>query len=678
MASNGDQELQRAKLRVEELRSQIGYHDYRYFVLDQPEISDAEYDELMAELRALEERHPQLIAPDSPTQRVGGAPVEAFGIVEHRIPLLSLANAFTEEELQAWHRRARELSKSDGFTMVCEPKIDGLAVALEYREGQFAVGSTRGDGRRGENITQNLRTIGSIPLRVAGKGAPERFEVRGEVYMTRAGFEQMNDDRAARGEPLFANPRNSAAGAVRQLDPRITAERPLECSIYALGWADGGAAPGGHWEALQWLGELGFKINEEIACYETIDEVWGHCQRWVEKRGTLDYEIDGVVIKIDDLGLHEKLGVVGREPRWAVAFKFPPTQRTTKLLEIRTNVGRTGSINPYAVLEPVNIGGVVVKMATLHNEEDIKRKDIRKGDTVIVQRAGEVIPQVVGPVVSKRTGKEKRFAPPRKCPACGTKLLRPEGEVMRYCTNRTCPAQTFRLLEHFVSRGAMDIDGVGEGLSLSLLRAELVRDPADLYFLTKEQLLTLERMAEKSAQNVLAAIDTSRSRSLQRLLIALGIRHVGSETAALLSERFGDMEALAGANVEELAAIPSIGPIVAQSVYEYFQDEENRLLIDKLRRGGVRMEAEAPTSRSGPLAGQTFVISGSLAAFSRPEAEARIRSLGGATGSSVTRSTDYLITGERPGSKLAKAQQYGTTILSDEEFMALLRRHGVA
>ena len=678
MATDVDQELQRAKLRVEELRAQLSYHDYRYHVIDQPEISDGEYDELMQELRSLEEAHPQLITPESPTQRVGGAPVEAFGIVEHRVPLLSLANAFSEEELRAWHRRATGLTETEGFAMVCEPKIDGLAVALEYREGQFAVGSTRGDGRRGENITQNLRTIRSIPSRLSGRGLPARFEVRGEVFMTRAGFERMNQERAERGEPLFANPRNSAAGAVRQLDPRVTAERPLDCFIYALGWADGDATPTSHWETLEWLSELGFKTNPDSARYKSIDRVWRHCRQWAEKRDALDYEIDGIVVKVDDLRLHETLGVAGREPRWAIAFKFPPTQRTTKLLKISVNVGRTGSINPYAELEPVNIGGVTVKMATLHNEEDIRRKDIRTGDTVIVQRAGDVIPQVVGPVLSKRTGKEKRFRPPRKCPACRTKLVRPEGEVMRYCPNRDCSEQAFRLLTHFVSRGAMEIDGVGEQLSLTLLQAKLVSNPADLYFLTKEQLLTLERMAEKSAQNVLDAIDASRGRPLGRVLFALGIRHVGSETAALLAQHFGSMEALAQATQEELAAVPSIGPVVAESVHGYVRDKANRRLIEKLRRGGVRMEAEAPATREGPLSGETFVITGTLASMSRTDAETRIRSLGGATGSSVTRATGYLVAGENPGSKLAKARKQDTKILSDEEFMALLRRHGAA
>ncbi|MCI0776549.1 MAG: NAD-dependent DNA ligase LigA [Chloroflexi bacterium] len=671
-----DRELQLAKLRIEELRSDVTFHDYRYHALDQPEISDGEYDDLMRELRVVEERYPQLITPDSPTQRVSGEPLAAFGIVEHPVPLLSLGNAFGEEELRAWHKRAAGLAETEHFDLVCEPKIDGLAVALEYREGQFAVGSTRGDGQRGENITQNLRTIKTIPQRISGKGLPSRFEVRGEVFMTKGGFEKMNEQRADQGEPLFANPRNSAAGAVRQLDPSITAERPLDCFIYALGWAEGGSTPASHMQTLQWLGKLGFQINPHIEKYRTIDRVWQNCQTWVDKRDTLDYEIDGVVVKIDDLALHERLGVVGREPRWAVAFKFPPTQRTTVLKDIAVNVGRTGSINPFAVLEPVNIGGATVKMATLHNEEDIKRKDVRIGDTVIVQRAGDVIPQVVGPVLSKRTGKERRFRPPRKCPSCKTKLVRPEDEVMRYCVNPACPAQAFRRMEHFVSRGAMDIDGVGEQLSLTLMKEGLVKDPADLYALTKEQLLDLERMGEKSAQNVVAAIDASRKRPLSRVLFALGIRHVGSETASLLAEHFGSMEALMEASADELAAVPTIGPVVAESVHGYFREKQSRTLIERLQAGGVQMKAAAPATRDGPLSGQSFVISGTLAAFSRPEAEARIRSLGGSTSSSLTKKTDVLVIGDSPGSKLAKAQRYETTILDNEAFMALLRQHG--
>ena len=670
-----DAALAAAKLRVEELRSQINYHDYRYYVLDSPEISDAEYDELMRELRRLEEQHPELITPDSPTQRVAGQPVEAFGIVEHRVPLLSLANAFNEEELRAWHRRAANLLESEPFDFVCEPKIDGQAVALVYENGSFVQGATRGDGLRGENITQNLRTIRSVPLTVRGDGLPPRFEVRGEVYMTRHGFERLNEERAKEGQPLFANPRNAAAGSVRQLDSRITARRPLDIFTYALGWADG-PIPDSHWEAMQWLGSLGFKINPHMIRLHSLDEVARHCREWVERRETLDYEIDGVVVKIDDFGLQRTLGFVGREPRWAVAYKFPPTQATTRLLKIEVNVGRTGSLNPYAVLEPVRVGGATVKLATLHNEDDIRRKDIRIGDTVIVQRAGEVIPQVVGPVVSRRTGQERVYSTPEKCPVCGTPVVRPEGEAMSYCPNRACPAQAFRLLTHFVSRGAMDIDGVGEALAMALLKEGLAVDPADLYFLAKDQLLKLERMADKSAQNVLDAIAASKERRLSRVVFALGIRHVGSEMADVLAGHFGSLDALARASVEELSAIPTVGPKIAESVHAWFQDDSNRRLVEKLRRAGVRLESEAAAAREGPLSGLSFVVTGTLSRWSRNEAEGLIKSLGGAAGSSVSKKTDYLVVGENPGSKLQKAQEYGTKLLSEDEFMEFLRERG--
>ncbi len=670
-----DRATQAAKLRVEELRSQINYHDYRYYVLDSPEISDAEYDELMRELRHLEEQHPELITPDSPTQRVSGQPVEAFGIVEHRVPLLSLANAFNEEELRAWHRRAANLLESERFDFVCEPKIDGLAVALVYENGSFVQGATRGDGLRGENITQNLRTIRSLPLAASGDGLPPRFEVRGEVYMTRHGFEWLNEQRAEEGQPLFANPRNAAAGSVRQLDSRITAQRPLDIFTYALGWADG-PTPDSHWEAMHWLSSLGFKINPHTVRFHSLDEVAHHCEEWVDKRDSLDYEIDGVVVKIDDFALQRTLGFVGREPRWAVAYKFPPTQATTRLLRIEVNVGRTGSLNPYAVLEPVRVGGATVKLATLHNEDDIRRKDIRIGDTVIVQRAGEVIPQVVGPVVSRRTGRERVFSIPEKCPVCGTPVVRPEGEAMSYCPNRGCPAQAFRLLTHFVSRGGMDIDGVGEALAMALLKEGLVEDPGDVYFLTKEQLVGLERMADKSAQNVLDAIAASKNRPLSRVIFALGIRHVGSEMADVLAGHFGSLAALAGASVEELSAIPTVGPKIAESVRAFFDDEVSQRLIEKLRRAGVRLEAEAAAAREGPLTGQSFVVTGTLSRWSRNEAEDLIKSLGGAVGSSVSKKTDCVVVGENPGSKLRKAQELGTRVLSEDEFVALLREWG--
>ena len=669
-------ELFDARLRAEELHAQIRYHDYRYYVLDSPEISDAEYDVLMRELKAIEERFPQLITPDSPTQRVAGQPVEAFGVVEHRLPLLSLANAFSDAELQAWHRRAVTLLDVEGFPMVCEPKIDGLAVALVYEDGRFTQGATRGDGYRGENISENLRTIRSIPMRLLAKDAPSRFEVRGEVYIPKAAFERLNQELAGRGDKLFMNPRNAAAGSVRQKDPRVTARRPLDIWVYQLGWAEG-PYPSSHWETLHWLGEMGFRINPLIARYESLERVEQHYRQWADRRHELEYEIDGMVVKVDPFQHYERLGVVGREPRWAIAYKFPPIQATTTLHRIEINIGRTGSLNPYAVLEPVRVGGVIVKQATLHNEEDIRRKDIRVGDTVIVQRAGDVIPQVVGPVESKRTGREQVFAMPERCPVCGTPVVRPENEVTRYCPNPACPAQAFRWLGHFVSRGAMDIDGLGESWCYILLREGLVRDPGDIYSLTKEQLVALERMGEKSADNLLRSIEQSKDRSLRRLIFALGIRHVGGETAGILADNFRSIDALARAEQGELEEIPAVGPRIAESVYQWFRDEANLRVLDKLRRAGVRMAEEAlPAPPTGPLAGQSFVITGTLASMPRSRAEELVRGLGGATSDSVTRKTDYLVLGEAPGSKLQKAQQYGTKLLNEEEFLDLLRKHG--
>jgi DNA ligase (NAD+) len=672
----GEKELFDARLRAEELRAQIRYHDYRYYVLDSPEISDAEYDELMRELKEIEARFPQLITPDSPTQRVAGQPVEAFGVVEHRLPLLSLANAFRDAELRAWHRRAATLLDVEGFPMVCEPKIDGLAVALVYEDGRFAQGATRGDGYRGENISENLKTIRSIPMRLLAKDAPPRFEVRGEVYMPKAAFERLNQELSERGEKLFMNPRNAAAGSVRQKNPQITARRPLDIWVYQLGWAEG-RYPSSHWETLHWLGEMGFRINPQIARYESLERVEQHYRQWVDRRHELEYEIDGLVIKVDPLEYHERLGVVGREPRWAIAYKFPPIQATTTLHRIEINIGRTGSLNPYAVLEPVRVGGVIVKQATLHNEEDIRRKDIRVGDTVIVQRAGDVIPQVVGPVVSKRSGREQVFAMPERCPVCGTPVVRPENEVMRYCPNPACPAQAFRWLTHFVSRGAMDIEGLGESWCYILLREGLIHDPGDIYSLTKEQLVALERMGEKSADNLLRSIEGSKDRSLSRLVFALGIRHVGGEIAGILADHFRSIDALARAEQEDLEEIPTVGPRIAESVYQWFREEANLRVLGKLRRAGVRMAEEAPPAPpTGPLAGLSFVITGTLASVPRSRAEELIRQLGGAATESVTKKTDYVVVGEAPGSKLQKAQQYGTKLLNEQEFLELLRKHG--
>jgi DNA ligase (NAD+) len=670
------EDIFKAKQRIEELRKIINYHNYRYYVLDSPEISDAEYDELMRELKQLESEHPELITPDSPTQRIGAPPVEEFGVVEHPEPLLSLANAFSYEELAAWHKRASNLLAGRSFDLVCEPKIDGLAVALTYVDGLLVTGATRGDGYRGENITQNLRTVRSIPLSVP-EGAPPRFEVRGEVYLPKAGFKKLNEERAKEGLPLFANPRNAAAGSVRQLDSNVTARRPLDIFIYGLGWAEGKAVPDTHWGIMEYLKSLGFKINPDIALYHTIDEVEKCHQNWVEKRDDLPYEADGMVVKVNPIAFQRELGTVAHEPRWAIAYKFPAIQGTTRLVDIGVNVGRTGSLNPYAILEPVRVGGVIIHQAALHNEEDIHRKDIRIGDIVVVQRAGEVIPEIVSPVKSRRSGKEKIFYMPSRCPVCGSEVIKPEGEAMHRCPNAACPSQALEQIKHFVTRGAMDIDGVGEKLCQALFEAGLIKDVADLYYLTKEQLLGLERMADKSVSNVLNSIEGSKNRPLSRLIFALGILHVGEEYAELLAGNFNSIDELAKASWEYLSSLPSIGPKIADSIVAFFRQEGNKRIIEKLRKAEVKLQnekAEEAKPEELPLVGLEFVLTGKLESLTRSKAEARIKALGGKAGSDVTKKTSYLIVGADPGSKLAKAQKLGIKTLSETEFLKLLNQ----
>jgi DNA ligase (NAD+) len=677
-------DLTQAKKRAAELRRAIGHHNYRYYALDSPEVSDAEYDLLMKKLKQLEAEHPQLVTPDSPTQRVGAAPVEAFGVVAHPQPLLSLGNAFSKEELLAWYTRTSKLINGKQFDLVCEHKIDGLAVALTYVNGQLVTGATRGDGFRGEDITQNLRTVRSIPLSVPEE-APPRFEVRGEVFLPKAGFDRLNRERAAEGLPLFANPRNAAAGSVRQLDPRITAKRPLDIYIYMLGYAEGKTTPPTHWETMEYLKSLGFKVNPDNSLFATIEQVEQYYRTWMERRGNLPYEADGIVVKVNEIALQESLGNVGHEPRWAIAYKFPAIQGTTRLVDIGISVGRTGTLNPYAILEPVSVGGVTIKQAALHNEDDIKRKDIRIGDTVIIQRAGEVIPEVVGPIKSKRSGQEKEFSLLEKifdegkkrpsCPECKAEVIKPEGEVMYYCSNAACPAQAQQRLEHFASRGAMDIRGIGESQSAMLLKEGLVKDAADLYHLKdkKEQLIKLERMAEKNVTNILEAIEKSKERPLARLIFALGIRHVGEEMAEILAGEFHGMDKLADASREELLSISTVGPKIADSVIAFFKEEENRRIIERLRGAGVRLE-EAARAEELPLAGEEFVITGRLETLSRQEAEARIKALGGAAKSDVTRKTTYLVAGAEPGSKLARAQALGIKQINEEELLKLLEK----
>lgn len=682
-------DLDKVKKRIEHLRTEINHHNYRYYVLDSPEISDAEYDELMRELKGLEENYPQFLTPDSPTQRVGAAPVEAFGVIEHPLPLLSLANAFSHDELLAWHTRISKLVGGQKFNFAGEHKIDGLAVALTYVNGQLATGATRGDGFRGEDITQNLRTIRSIPLSVS-RDTPPRFEVRGEVYLPKAGFHKLNQERAAEGLPLFANPRNAAAGSVRQLDPRITARRPLDIYIYMLGYAEGKATPSTHWETMEYLKSLGFKINPNNELLTSIKQVEGYYSKWVEKRDSLPYEADGIVAKVNQLDLQERLGSIGHEPRWSIAYKFPAIEATTVLKSIEISVGRTGTLNPYAVLEPVSVGGVTIRSAALHNEDDIRRKDIREGDTIIIRRAGEVIPEVVEPIKSKRSGREKEFNLLKKifdrqkqrpaCPVCGAEVFKPEGEVMYYCSNAACPAQLQERLEHFASRGGMDIRGIGESNSALLLREGLVKDVADLYYLTKEQLAQLERLGDKSASNITNAIEKSKDTPLARLIFALGIRHVGEEMADVLAQHFNSIyydnpDSLANASREKLMDIDTIGPKIADSILAFFRQKENRKIIERLRKAGVKLEEKKAKPEELPLAGLEFVITGRLEAFSRGEAEARIKALGGTTKDNVTTKTTYLVVGDEPGgTKLTHAQELGTKQLTEEELLRLLKK----
>lgn len=661
-----------AHQRIDHLRELLNRHNHYYYVLDSPQISDSEYDALMQELKQLESEYQNLITPDSPTQRVGASPVEAFGVVDHREPLLSLGNVFNDEDLLAWYNRALNQLDGQTFDLVCELKMDGLAVALTYIDGVFTTGATRGDGWKGENVTQNLRTVRSIPLSLP-KHAPPRFEVRGEVFLSKSGFTKLNETRANEEQPLFANPRNAAAGSLRQLDPQITSRRPLDIYVYALGWVDGIVPPPTHWEALEFLKSLGFKISPYNARFSNIEKAAAYRKEWEEKRETLPFEADGTVIKVDSLEIQNRLGTIAREPRWAIAYKFAPVQATTKLLAIDINVGRTGSLNPTAILEPVNVGGVTVRHATLHNEDYVKQKDLRIGDWVIIQRAGDVIPEIVAPIPGRRTGDEIPFEIPERCPVCDSGVVRSEGESMHRCTNAACPAQALEKLKHFVSRGAMDIDGIGDRLCTALFEAGLVKDVSDFYYLSPEQLFTLDNMAEKSVSNALESIEHSKNQSLSRLIFALGIEHVGIETAEIVARYFPSIDDISQATGEQLTSIPSIGPKIAASINAFFGLAENQRVIDRLRQAGIKMHADIVDRPSTALAGQTFVLTGKLENLTRPEAEARIKALGGTTSSSVTKKTTYVIMGTDPGSKLAKAQTLGITVLDEDEFLKLLK-----
>lgn len=666
-------DLKRAAARVAELCKEIEYHNYRYYVLDDPVISDQEYDRLFRELLELEQQHPELASPDSPTQRVGAEPQEKFNKVQHHRPMLSLANAFNEEELRAFHRRISNLLGSSDIDFVTELKIDGVAVALTYEKGRLVRGATRGNGWVGEEITANLKTIRSVPLRLRDSPAwPDLVEVRGEAFLPVSAFHRINEERLRLQESVFANPRNAAAGALRQLDPRVTASRPLAFFAYGIGYAEGRDFQDQK-EVLEVLASWGLPVNTHHRYQPSIETVVLFCREWEAKRDSLDYQIDGVVVKVNRLDYQARLGFVSREPRWAVAYKYPGQLATTRLLEIGINVGRTGALNPYAVLEPVEVGGVTIRMATLHNEDDIRRKDIREGDLVVVKRAGDVIPQVVGPVREKRTGQEREFVYPRSCPVCGAEVERKPGEAMTYCTNRSCPAQALEGLKHFVSQGAMDIRGLGPQTLEKMLELGLIQDPADLYFLTREQLARLSNFKEKSISNLLAGIDESRKRPFSRVLFALGIRHVGESIAELLAGAFGDIDPLARASEEEIASVPGAGPEIAASVCGYFQDEGGRRLIEKLKKAGLNFQAvPGELVREGVFSGKSFVITGTLPRLSRKEAGELIERHGGKVLSSVSSRTDYLVAGEDPGSKAQKARQLGVPTLSEDDLLRMI------
>jgi DNA ligase (NAD+) len=653
--------------RAEELRALLEEANERYYGLDDPSITDAEYDAMLRELIELEEANPQLRTPDSPTQRIGSKPSERFEPFKHSAAMMSLANAINEDELRAFDERVRKVAESP-FRYVCELKIDGLAIALDYADGAFARGGTRGDGRVGEDVTANLRTISTIPLQTRRK-TRGLLEVRGEVYLRKSDFERLNARREREGLPVFANPRNAASGGVRQLDPKLTAQRRLSCFAYAVAR---GPALRTQMEALALLREMGFTVNDHIESAATIGDAIEYCARWESARDDLDYEIDGVVVKVDDLALQERMGAVARDPRWAIAFKFKPREARTKLTAITVTVGRTGTLNPNAVLEPVQIGGVTVKSATLHNAEYIRSNDIRIGDTVIVTRAGDVIPRVVGPVVSERTGREKRFTMPDVCPVCGSAVDHPPGEAMSRCTNAACPAQVYERVRHFASRGAMDIEGLGDVLAEQLTTLRVVRDIADIYALDRKSLARVPRTGEKSITKLLAAIEGSKSRGLARVITGLGIRFVGEQTAAILAADFGSIASIADASEDALRQSEGIGPEVAASVRLFFDQAANRAMIERLREAGVVLEGAARSRGAGPLSGKTFVLTGTLPTMTREEASALIVARGGKVTGSVSKKTDYVVAGDEAGSKLIKARELGIEIMDEEGLHGLL------
>ena len=672
-----------ARAEVEDLRRRINRANFLYYVKDQPDISDAEYDRLMRRLQEIEARYPSLLTPDSPTQRVGTAPQSELAAFEHATPMLSLANAFGDEDLRAFDERCKRflhMEPEESIEYVCELKFDGLAVSLTYADGILTAGATRGDGYRGENITENLRTVKSIPLNIHHalrqsadvKPVPSTVEVRGEVILLHEEFRRINEERENSGEPTFANPRNAAAGSVRQLDPKVTASRNLTMFCYGIGRSEG-VDFHTHYQVLCALGDWGFRVNPDVKVCANIGEVGAYVNRWGEKKESLPYDIDGMVIKVNSLAMQTRLGFVARSPRWAVAYKYPAHQVTTRVNGIRVQVGRTGALTPVADLEPVEVGGVTVSRATLHNEDEIRRKDVRIGDTVVVQRAGEVIPEVVEVVAEKRTGKEIEFAMPTHCPVCGADVERAEGEAVARCVGIACPAQIRENIIHFTARTAMDIEHVGPALVDQLIDKKLISDPADLYYLKIEDVTALERMAEKSAANVIQAIESSKARPLANLIYALGIRHVGERTAAALADHFGSIEAIGAAGEEELAQVPDVGPVVAASVARFFRQDETTEVLLKLKKAGIDPKVEA-RKKSEAFSGKTVVFTGALQTMTREEAEGLVYRLGGSPSSSVSKKTDLVVAGEKAGSKLEKARSLGVTVISEEEFARMVEQ----
>lgn len=661
-----------AHSRIDQLRQEINYHNYRYYVLDSPEISDARYDLLLRELESLEKEYPHLLTPDSPTQRVGAPPLEAFGTVEHSVPMLSLQNAMNEEELRDFDRKLKRFLKDDSnIEYVAELKMDGLAVELVYENGRFLEGSTRGDGFRGENVTLNLKTVRSIPLNLIGKDdgqIPDRMTVRGEVFLSLQAFNRLNREREEAGEQTFANPRNAAAGSLRQLDSSVTAKRPLDIYCYGIGEISG-LSLSSHWEILETLSAFGLKVNRLAKKCGNIEEAIQFFREMGEKREELPYEIDGTVVKVNSLDLQARLGEISRSPRWAIACKFPPSQENSVVKGIIASVGRTGALTPVAILEPVKVGGVIVSRATLHNQDEVDRKDVRVGDTVVIQRAGDVIPEVVTVITSKRNKESQPYKLPQTCPVCGGKVIREE--AYHRCVNVSCPAQLKESISHFASKEGMNIDGLGFKHIEQMVEKGLIKNPGDLYFLSKEDILTLERFAEKSAQNIIDSIEKSRQTTLPRFIYSLGIRNVGSYTAKLLASEFGSIDSLKNASYEGLLEIRDIGPEIAATVTGFFEEEKNLLMIDKLLKGGIRF-GQSAVSTGGKLEGKVFVLTGTLATLKRNEAKELIEGEGGKVSGSVSSKTDYVVAGTEPGSKLEKAQELGVSVLTEEELKKLL------